>query len=467
MKKIIYYLSPIALVPAMLGALELLENSGLLAMSPLVLFGALVIYALAAGLLSPTKKKADLLLAAVLPASLFLTLFLAGAFDNGEGMGSTFLMNEGFEAALQPLTLIGYLLLSGLSLAASLKIVRSLFSGISRLKKTAAVASLACLVLLLPACTAKDPNAALLKLPESPAEDFRFEYVDEEQTEVCITEYLGSADTVVIPEKIEGLPVVRVMGVRDGKTGLLKKGAFQQSGVKEVVVPKTVKVIWGFEGCTELTTVLFKEGSELLAIDGFENCTALSSIDLSKTPLKNVSGFEGCAALRQILLPDCVERIGERAFYNCSALEEIDLPESLERIDQDAFAGCTALERITVPAKLNMVNGMSTIPFRDLDALKEIVLEEGRERVDGYGFFEIKTSATIIIPASVKEFSGAAFFLYSPATFVFKGDLPAPLSESGGFDWQTKYTVTLRYDKSTEGWDGFPATEGIVLEPVN
>ena len=339
------------------------------------------------------------------------------------------------------------------------------------MKKSIVFALFACLLLALCACTNKllgqipqgdgeSTSLSVSEIEETPATDFKWEYNNEEQTEIVITEYVGTSDTVVIPEKIEGLPVVRIIGVRD-ENNILIKGAFEESDIQTVVIPKTVRAIWGFAGCKNLKTVLFKEGSALGAIDGFQGCTALEALDLSKTALEKVGGFEGCTALKQIKLPDSVTGISERAFYQCTALESIDLPANLERIDREAFGNCTSLKSITVPAKLDLVNGMDAVTFHTLSSLEEIVFEEGREKLSGYAFFEIKTNAKIIIPASVKEFDSAAFFIYSDVEFVFKGDFPTLAGKKDFYG-----TPTISYDPATKGWEDCPWREDYTVKPI-
>ena len=50
------------------------------------------------------------------------------------------------------------------------------------------------------------------------------------------------------------------------------------------------------------------------------------------------------AAVSEVVLPNGIERIGERAFANCAGLRIIHMPDSLESIADDAFSGC---EKVT------------------------------------------------------------------------------------------------------------------------
>ena len=50
--------------------------------------------------------------------------------------------------------------------------------------------------------------------------------------------------------------------------------------------------------------------------------------------------FEGCTALKELVLPQTLIDIGERAFAYCSQLRSITIPASVGHISDDAFAGC-------------------------------------------------------------------------------------------------------------------------------
>ena len=57
---------------------------------------------------------------------------------------------------------------------------------------------------------------------------------------------------------------------------------------------------------------------------------------------------EACTSLREVVLPDDIYRIDERAFYGCENLEKINLPNSVLYIDPTAFDGCTKLPQETL-----------------------------------------------------------------------------------------------------------------------
>ena len=47
--------------------------------------------------------------------------------------------------------------------------------------------------------------------------------------------------------------------------------------------------------------------------------------------------FSGCVSLTKVTIPYGVKKIGERAFYDCRSLTQIEIPESVTEIGDGAF----------------------------------------------------------------------------------------------------------------------------------
>lgn len=99
----------------------------------------------------------------------------------------------------------------------------------------------------------------------------------------------------------------------------------------------------------------------------FEGCRSLTSVDLSRTQVKEIKlgAFRQCISLKTVLLPDSLETIGTGAFQS-SGIERITIPQNVRAIDltpsqdgavvtkgpaQDVFAFCRELTEITGPAQ--------------------------------------------------------------------------------------------------------------------
>src|SRR5579871_4181151 len=118
---------------------------------------------------------------------------------------------------------------------------------------------------------------------------------------ITITKYLGSGGVVIIPEKINGLPV----------TSIGDNAFAGGSGLTTVTIPNTVTSIGSF-------------------------------------------AFDGCAGLSSITIPDGVTSIGAYAFKDCWSLANVAIPSSVTRIGTYAFIYSKGLLAITVDA-LNAV----------------------------------------------------------------------------------------------------------------
>jgi len=51
-------------------------------------------------------------------------------------------------------------------------------------------------------------------------------------------------------------------------------------------------------------------------------------------------------ALEEIVIPEGVRTVGERAFYYCCALESVSVPRSAQSLGTEAFALCTGLNTV-------------------------------------------------------------------------------------------------------------------------
>lgn len=126
------------------------------------------------------------------------------------------------------------------------------------------------------------------------------------------------SEMLVVPEKVQGLPVVRI-----------GKSAFSKNN---------------FLRSVEMGSSIYNIG-----FSAFYNCKNLESVEFSTgLMLIERSAFNGCSSLKSAVLPEGVREIGERAFYKCTALEEITIPCSVKAIGKDAFKGC---EKLTVRCK--------------------------------------------------------------------------------------------------------------------
>lgn len=137
------------------------------------------------------------------------------------------------------------------------------------------------------------------------ASESDFEY-NRVQGGIRVTEYLGNDTIVVIPETIEGEPVVEVGGLMFAN----------DSSVRGVLVPS---------GVTELTQVFTNNGNLEVVI-----CEHVQSVGYNT--------FNSCIALHTVVLGDELNNVGENSFSNCRMLKELYISPSVTQMDDVAAA---------------------------------------------------------------------------------------------------------------------------------
>ena len=147
---------------------------------------------------------------------------------------------------------------------------------------------------------------------------------------------------LVIPETIEGMPVVAI----DGTT------AFCKSNIESVVFPTSLERIeWSqFAECSRLTSVSFAAEGNLKKIGryAFQNCPLTCvSIPASVETIDDYA-FKSNSSLTSVSFAaeGNLKKIGSYAFQG-TALTHIDIPASVENIYEKAFAGGLMLEDVT------------------------------------------------------------------------------------------------------------------------
>ena len=162
---------------------------------------------------------------------------------------------------------------------------------------------------------------------------------DFDETTGTIKEYNGTDTVVVIPSKINGVPVEAI-----------NNAAFPNSAVTSVTIPDSVTSIHdvSFFNCSQLTNISIPNSVTYIGYSAFSYCTSLKSITLPSS-LSTISRalFSGCSQLTTIHIPDSVSSIQFYAFHDCENLKTIRIPVSVTSIRDFAFDGCPSSMTVT------------------------------------------------------------------------------------------------------------------------
>jgi hypothetical protein len=158
---------------------------------------------------------------------------------------------------------------------------------------------------------------------ETPASDFAYD-ATADGTGVVITKYTGNGGKVVIPSKIEDLPVVQIKDyVFMGSDS--NKSRPNGDAITELVIPNSVVTIGDAlcHSASSLTKVTLGNGLKIIPGVAFRYCENLTTVNL----------------------PDTVESIGGEAFRDCGELTNLSIPDSITSVkfESGAFRGCGKL----------------------------------------------------------------------------------------------------------------------------
>ncbi len=94
--------------------------------------------------------------------------------------------------------------------------------------------------------------------------------------------------------------------------------------------------------------------------------------------------FANCKSLENIVLPESISFIGDRAFINCDNLKNINLPDRLKTIEHNTFNGCKSIEQIKIP---DGVTDIGLGAFKGCTSLKNITFPSNAKTI-GTGAFD-------------------------------------------------------------------------------
>ena len=216
-------------------------------------------------------------------------------------------------------------------------------------------------------------------------------------------------------------------------TSIGERAFYNCSGLTSVTIGNSVTSIgnYAFSGCTGLKKVIVKDIAAWCAISfSYYESNPLSSaqhlysdenteikdlvIPNSVTSIGN-RAFSGCSSLTSVTIPNSVTCIGDYAFYWCTGLTSVTIPNSVTTVGNYAFFGCTGLTSVTIP---NSVTSIGVSAFDSCSSLISVTIPNSVTSIGESAFSGCSGLTSVTIGNSVTSIGSNAFSGCSSLTSV-------------------------------------------------
>ena len=251
----------------------------------------------------------------------------------------------------------------------------------------------------------------------------RYEYTlsknAQDEDVATITKYYGSVAAIIVPDTIDGYPVVAIgnEAFRGNKylTAILIPDcitsigdyAFADTNLDSLVLPAELNslgrcILSGNKTVTEITipktlSSTRSSYSNLIEGDGpfAESNVQKATIEAGMTVIPEHL-FHKNSTLTSVEIPDTVTEINRYAFAQ-TGLENIELPSSVTTLQHEVFSGGNLLQ-ISIP---DSVTGMGNAIFQNCNKLQKVKLPKARYNISDYTFAGCTSLEEIQLPKTV------------------------------------------------------------------
>ena len=183
-------------------------------------------------------------------------------------------------------------------------------------------------------------------------------------SEITISGYKGTSQTVVIPDYIDGRKVTAIQEL--AFSPYLNNGN-QPANITSVTIPNTIRTI-GFRAfykvpltklslpasvvlvdqeafsCCQSLKELKIYGKTEIGLMAFDGCKNLNSVDIKENAVLDFCAFNNCKNLQTLIIRKA-SSLGACAFKSCKNLKSIQIADGCT-YDQNVFTDCTSLEKV-------------------------------------------------------------------------------------------------------------------------
>ncbi|MBR1628941.1 MAG: leucine-rich repeat protein [Lachnospiraceae bacterium] len=265
-------------------------------------------------------------------------------------------------------------------------------------------------------------------------------YISKEVREHCKKLVINQGVTSVGSTVFYGCEKLTKVEFPDSITSI-GKGAFYNSGLTNVLIPKNVVNIGesAFRHCEALSS------AEISAVSigeyAFANCDNLEEITFSDSVSSvDSSAFFDCKGLKNVTIPSNIKSIGEFMFFRCTNLKQVIINDGVKTIGHSAFAN-TGLTDVIIPKSVDKVGDDA---FRDCLDLKSASISAAT--IDDYAFRRCKNLSNLLLSNNVQSIGSNVF---ADCTSLTDVTIPGSLTISEG--WVFRNCTSLKTVKLCDG----------------
>lgn len=232
-----------------------------------------------------------------------------------------------------------------------------------------------------------------------------------------LVSYKGEEKDIVVPAKL-GKATVSTIGAfafTPKKPRLKKDLSVLRAQIRSVEIPEGITTIEGDPGDKQWGWIY---------IGMFEGCDKLKKVQLPNSVKDIPRGMFLRSGISEIVLPESLETIGEKAFGECVKLRSITMPSHIKELGQNLFtqsmleefywpendgtttlpsymfSWCRNLRRIELPKNLTVIDSSA---FTGCVELEELHIPEGVRAIKDGTFYGCKKLKRLYLPASVES----------------------------------------------------------------
>ena len=260
--------------------------------------------------------------------------------------------------------------------------------------------------------------------------------------------------------------VVSYNGEEYSVTSIGEKAFYNCSGLTSVTIPNSVTSIGdrAFAYCSSLTSV------HIIDIAAWCN---ISFGDYYSNPLSYAHHlYMNGSEITDLVIPNSVTSIGNRAFSGCSGLTSVNIPNSVTSIGDAAFQDCSGLTSITIPNSVTSIgsyafdncSGLTSVHITDIEAWCNISFGSGNSNPLYYAHHLYMNGSEItdlVIPNSVTSIGYWAFSGCSGLTSVTIGNSVTSIGDYAFSGCTGLTSVTIGNSVTSIGNSAFYGCSGL------